>query len=217
MQLVPHLTYHSWEDIASFWDSPSILINLHVRTKREPVSTLILAIILGLEAAGPETGISSLASQDWHYNQLREPIDKDIDRLEITISCLQDLLSSLAEVILQNRRGQDLLFLPQEGLCVAFKEECFYMDHLGIVKDSMGKVQEGLDKRKSKWKQSQGWFQSWFSTSPWLTVLVSTSLGPLLILLLLLTFRPSILNKLLQYIKQRLRTIQLTVIRTQYH
>lgn len=45
---------------------------------------------------------------------------------------------------------------------------------------------------------------------------ISTLLGPLLILLLLLTFGPYILNKVLQFMKERLGNIQLMVIKCQY-
>ena len=41
-------------------------------------------------------------------------------------------------------------------------------------------------------------------------------MGSLIILLLLLTFGPCILNKLLAFIKQRLDTVQLMVLRQQY-
>lgn len=55
-----------------------------------------------------------------------------------------------------------------------------------------------------------------FDSSPWLATLTFTLIGTLVILLLLLTFGPCILNKLLQYIKQRFGAIQLMVIRSQY-
>ena len=46
---------------------------------------------------------------------------------------------------------------------------------------------------------------------------ISTLLGPLLILLLLLTFGSYILNRLVQFMKERLGTIQLRVMRSHYY
>ena len=57
---------------------------------------------------------------------------------------------------------------------------------------------------------------SLFDSSPWLTILISTITEPLIMVLLLLTFGPCINNKLSQYMKQRLGTIQLMVTRSQY-
>ena len=80
----------------------------------------------------------------------------------------------------------------------------------------MAKVREGLAKQKREREQSQGWFESWFNSSPWLTTLISTLLGPLIVLLLLLTFGPCILNKLIAFIKERIGAVQLMVLHQQY-
>ena len=80
----------------------------------------------------------------------------------------------------------------------------------------MAKVREGLAKRKREREQQQGWFESWFSQSPWLATLLSALAGPLILLLLLLTLGPYIINKLVAFIRDRVNTIQLMVLRTQY-
>ena len=55
-----------------------------------------------------------------------------------------------------------------------------------------------------------------FNTSPLLTTLISTLLGPLIVLLLLLTFGPCILNKLIAFIKERIGAVQVMVLCQQY-
>lgn len=66
-------------------------------------------------------------------------------------------------------------------------------------------VQTGFQPYSSKKerKQSQKWFASWFNSSPWYATLISTLMGPLILLLLLLTFGPCILNRLVAFVKQQ--------------
>lgn len=122
-------------------------------------------------------------------------------------------MTSLSEVVMQNSRGLDLLFLQQGGLCAALKEECcFYLDHPGVVKDSMAKVRECLASRQREREGHQGWFESWFNRSPWFITLISTLLAPLLILLLLFTFDHCILNRLVAFIRELVSSVQVLML-----
>ena len=86
------------------------------------------------------------------------------------------------------------------GLCTVLVEErCFYVNHLGTVRESLAKIREGPIQRKREREKSQSWFESWFSSFPWLTTLISSLAGPLIILLLLFTFGPCLLNRLINY------------------
>ena len=119
--------------------------------KREPISAVTLAILLGLGAAGTRTRIAVLSSQQnaRNYHLLNEAISQDIENIKRGLDDLTDSLVFLSEVTLQNRRGLDLLFLQQGGLCAALKKECcVYVDKTGLVKDSIIKVTANLEKRK---------------------------------------------------------------------
>ena len=74
----------------------------------------------------------------------------------------------------------------------------------------------GLEARQQEREAQRGWFESWFSQSPWLTTLLSALVGPILFLLLLLTIGPCIFNKLIAFVQDRIRQIKLMVIRQQY-
>ena len=64
-------------------------------------------------------------------------------------SSLQDQLDSLAEVVLQNRRGLDLLTAEKGGLCLFFKEECcFYVNQSEIVRDIAQQLREQIIKKE---------------------------------------------------------------------
>uniref|UniRef100_A0A674GKU5 Envelope glycoprotein n=1 Tax=Taeniopygia guttata TaxID=59729 RepID=A0A674GKU5_TAEGU len=205
--IVPRVLCHSDEEIYHLLEEPN---RLH---KREIITGITIAMLLGLGAAGTATGVSAIANQQHGLSQLQMTIDEDLQRIEKSISYLEKSVSSLSEVVLQNRRGLDLLFMQQGGLCAALKEECcFYADHTGVVKDSMAELRDRLAQRKRDRETQQSWFESWFNQSPWLTTLISALVGPLAILLLAITIGPCLLNKLVSFVQARLERANILFI-----
>nr|AAA46514.1 env protein [Murine leukemia virus] len=214
VELWPRIIYHSPDYMYG-------QLEQRTKYKREPVSLTLALLLGGLTmggiAAGIGTGTTALIKTQ-QFEQLHAAIQTDLNEVEKSITNLEKSLTSLSEVVLQNRRGLDLLFLKEGGLCAALKEECcFYADHTGLVRDSMAKLRERLNQRQKLFESGQGWFEGQFNRSPWFTTLISTIMGPLIVLLLILLFGPCILNRLVQFVKDRISVVQALVLTQQYH
>ncbi|XP_069853464.1 endogenous retrovirus group S71 member 1 Env polyprotein-like [Dipodomys merriami] len=179
---------------------------------------LLALLVVGVGIIGSSAlGAAALIKESVDFGSLATQVDIDLRQMRESISSLTDSLNSLAEVVLQNRRGLDLLLLEKGGLCLALGEKCcFWANHTGVVKNSLAAVKQRLDERERKRKESQGWYETLFNWSPWMTTLISAIAGPLILVLLMLLIGPCVINALMSFIQKRIGAVKLIVMRTNY-
>lgn len=165
------------------------------RPKRA-IQFLPLLATLGITAA-VGTGATGMGVAVTKYREISRQLIQDVQILSSTIQDIQDQIDSLAEVVLQNRRGLDLLTAQQGGICLALGEQCcFYANKSGIVRDRVKRLQEDLEKRRLQLIENPLW-TGLGGVLPYLLPL----LGPLLGIILLLTFGPWAFNRLTRFVK----------------
>ncbi|NWU99250.1 ENV2 protein, partial [Upupa epops] len=212
VMIIPRVIYHPKDYV---WEHKNSMG--HHMMKREPFTALTIVALLTLAGVGAGTGAAALITQPGKLTALQHAVDEDLKKIDKSITALTNSVRSLSEVVLQNRRGLDLLFWQQGGLCVALKEECCtYVDETGIVYDTMGELRKQIEKREKEKESYQSWYGDWFSCPSWLTALLSTLAGPIILLILGLTFGPCIFRRLTEIIKNRLEAANLLILRGQY-
>ncbi|XP_039703508.1 endogenous retrovirus group S71 member 1 Env polyprotein-like [Pteropus medius] len=126
VHVIPQVYFYSGERGREYFQY------LGAGVKRAPI---LVPLLVGIGVAGSTAvGTAALVTRNSKYKALSQQINEDLLTLEKSINHLETSLNSLAEVVLQNRRGLDLLFLKQGGLCIALGETCcFYANHSGIM------------------------------------------------------------------------------------
>ncbi|XP_058136869.1 MLV-related proviral Env polyprotein-like [Dasypus novemcinctus] len=198
--LAPRVLYHSDTDF--FRCLLRKQTSLHL-LKREPITAaLTVASLLSLAGAG--TGIAALATQSSALSSLRQAVDEDITYLHKAVKYLKDSLNSLSELVLQNRRGLDLLLLKEGGLCASLGEECcIYANSTGLVEDNLKKVEEGLEKRRKERENANYSSNLFHALLPYLLPF----LGPLIVVILILTVGPWGIKRVLSIAKDQAKAV----------
>ncbi|XP_071462577.1 syncytin-1-like [Marmota flaviventris] len=183
-----------------------------VKRHRRAIQALPLLASLGITAA-VGTGTAGLGTAIHSYRRLSQQLIDDVQTLSGTIKDLQGQIDSLAEVVLQNRRGLDLLTANRGGICLALGERCcFYANKSGIVRTKIKQLQEDLEKRRRELFENP----LWTGLNGFLPYLLPL-LGPLLGLLLMVSIGPCIINRLAQFIKEQINILASKPIQVHYH
>lgn len=205
--LVPQLTLRTPAEF-SRWDSAPF-----PRPKRAIFLPLVAGVSLttSLVAAGLAGGAlgHSLISTAKLSHQFSIAMEASAESL----ASLQRQLTSLAQVTLQNRRALDLLTAEKGGTCLFLREDCcFYINESGLVETRVQQLHKlSLELQKQQFTSAAN---SWWNSSMY--SLLVPLIGPFISILLLLTIGPCIINRLTNFVKERLNTVQLMVLRAQY-
>nr|ADE43690.1 env protein [Human T-lymphotropic virus 3] len=148
---------------------------------------LVSALAVGTGIAGGTTGSLSLASS----RSLLHEVDQDISHLTQAIVKNHNNILRVAQYAAQNRRGLDLLFWEQGGLCKAIREQCCFLNisntHVSVLQE-----RPPLEKRVIT-----GWGLNWdLGLSQWAREALQTGITLLALFLLLILVGPCVLRQL---------------------
>lgn len=75
----------------------------------------------------------TLITGDHKLKLLSEQTDKNISHFHFSISFLENQVGTLCEVVLQNCHGLNIIFIKEEGLCMACGETCAFMPTIQVL------------------------------------------------------------------------------------
>ena len=158
-------------------------------------------------------GTGGIASSTTFYHTLSKDFTDDIERVAKSLVALQDQLESLAGVVLQNRRGLDLLdslkwrTLPllEWRMLLLYKPVRNSQEHGPTAKGTNHKTREKLANSWGNWSNIWSW-------PSWLLPLT----GPHFMLFAALLFGPCIFNAITQFITSQTESTKLQMVIVQY-
>ena len=124
-----------------------------------------------------------------------------LEEIANSLITIQNQLDSLAAMVLQNRRGLDLLTAEKGGLCLFLEKGCCFSTNKScIVKEAT----RNLTNRASRICQdlSNSW-ENGLSNWNWMPWILSLQ-GPLLLFTLILTFSPCLMCLFSKFLKDPL-------------
>ena len=87
--------------------------------------------------AGIGTGTAGITTSLNYYQGLSKDLTDSLEEIANSLITIQNQLDSVAAMVLQNRRGLDLLTTEKGGLCLFWEEGCcFSTNKSGIVKEA---------------------------------------------------------------------------------
>ena len=124
-------------------------------------------------------GTTELTTSLNYYQSLSKDLTESLEEIATSLITIQNQLDSLAAMVLQNRRGLDLLTAEKGGLCLFLEEACcFYIDKSGVVKEAARNLTNNASRICQYLSNSwENWLSNW-NWMPW----VLPFLDPLLLL-----------------------------------
>jgi hypothetical protein len=107
---------------------------------------ILLPVLLGVALA--EARATGATAVGLRHSQLSEQIRENLRLVQQNTVTLQNQLDPLAAMVLQNRRGLDLISVEKGGIGAFLGEECcFYANQSGIMRENAHQLLERIKTR----------------------------------------------------------------------
>ena len=176
------------------------------------MSHYFIPLLVGLGiAAGIGTGTAGLTTSVQNNQALSKDLSDSLQEIVQGLITIQNQLDSLTAVVLQNRRGLDLLTEEKGGLCLFLdKFCCSYVNQLGVVQEAAKNLRDRacrISQRLSNSWQSRSMDWNWM---PWVLPL----LIPFMFIILLFTVGPCLFNLFQRFLQDQIRDISRDQVKT---